>query len=239
MQKTNFQMVNEFHNVFGHKNSSVLLTNILENDYKTINFRISMIDEEFDEFIDAHSKKDFKECIDAICDMLYFIYGTFDVIGYNFDNILNNHTKEKYNFDNVNHDVFEKYEYDCLFHIHSIYHNIKMLRNCTVDKNLTYFINSLIRLENICQTLSTLFGVDSHKCFAEVHRSNMTKLCKTEQEAINTVNTYKQLLEEGKSSYNEPSFRYDEKNGYWIVYDNTTSKILKSINFELPKFYFE
>lgn len=240
--KTNLQMVNEFHRVFGHTSNMELQKDILETNSKLIYFRISMITEEFDELTDAITKNDFKECIDAICDMMYFVYGTFDVIGYPFDLATSrslNYKFLEYNLTSKNDKIFDKYKFDLDHHIEYIFKNIQKLKQYTEETNLEMFLWHLNRIERTSQTLGTLFGIDINKCFTEVHRSNMTKLCNSEENAIATVESYKKLLEEGKSTYQQPEFRHDETNGYWVVFDASTSKILKSINFELPKFYFE
>jgi NTP pyrophosphatase (non-canonical NTP hydrolase) len=71
-------------------------------------------------------------------------------------------------------------------------------------------------------------GIDLDKVFAEVHASNMSKLCQTEEEAQLTVENYKKT----NTVYKNPQYR--QSGNYWTVYDADTSKILKSINFKLP-----
>jgi hypothetical protein len=121
------------------------------------------------------------------------------------------------------------------------------------DKDFANMIKFYAKLEAICHSIATLLGVDINLCFAEVHRSNMTKLCLTEEIAIRTVADYvlkkiirDSLLEgiddlekrakiiEDNKAYEEPSYKYDGVK-YWIVYDNATTKILKSIDFEKPR----
>ena len=59
--------------------------------------------------------------------------------------------------------------------------------------------------------------------FNEVQRSNMSKACKTMQEALATLSHYKK--KDGTEGY------YKEVNGNWIVYRNGDDKVLKSINY--------
>ena len=66
-------------------------------------------------------------------------------------------------------------------------------------------------------------GYNLDETFDLVHKSNMTKACKTEQEAIDTVEFIKM---QGK--YN-PTYKQSTDGNYWIVYDYDTGKILKSI----------
>jgi len=59
--------------------------------------------------------------------------------------------------------------------------------------------------------------------FLEVHRSNMSKACKSQQEAIETLLHYKE--KDGTEGY------YKEVDGKWLVYRNGDNKVLKSINY--------
>ncbi len=47
--------------------------------------RVSLIQEEFDEFKEAISKKDLKEAADALTDILYVTYGAGHALGINLD----------------------------------------------------------------------------------------------------------------------------------------------------------
>lgn len=73
-------------------------------------------------------------------------------------------------------------------------------------------------------------GLDLDTLFAEVHNSNLSKLCKTEEEARETVEWYIK----NEPRYETPKYRKSDSSEYWVVYDEKTSKILKSINFRLP-----
>jgi hypothetical protein len=52
----------------------------------------------------------------------------------------------------------------------------------------------------------------------------MSKLCISEEEAIATVEKYKK----NDDRYDTPSYR--EAEGYWVIYNKSTGKILKSMN---------
>ena len=57
----------------------------------------------------------------------------------------------------------------------------------------------------------------------EVHRSNMSKACDSQQEAIETLLHYKQ--KDGTEGF------YKEVDGKWLVYRSGDNKVLKSINY--------
>jgi predicted HAD superfamily Cof-like phosphohydrolase len=59
--------------------------------------------------------------------------------------------------------------------------------------------------------------------FLEVHRSNMSKACATQQEAIETLLHYKE--KDGTEGH------YKEIDGKWLVYRNGDNKVLKSVNY--------
>lgn len=61
--------------------------------------------------------------------------------------------------------------------------------------------------------------------FDEVQASNMSKACKTEKEAIDTINKY---TKEGIQTFHK------KVKGYWIVYRVDNLKIVKSINYFKP-----
>merc|ERR1719440_2569757 len=66
----------------------------------------------------------------------------------------------------------------------------------------------------------------------------MTKLCKTVPEAQETVAWYKQNQTgpEGKYPYDTPAHRLSPDGQYYVVFNESTGKILKSINYSVVKF---
>jgi predicted HAD superfamily Cof-like phosphohydrolase len=68
--------------------------------------------------------------------------------------------------------------------------------------------------------------------YAEVQASNMSKACKTEQEAKETVKVRE--VEQGETCH------YEKVGDYWIVYRSRDRKVMKSINYfkpDLKKFF--
>ena len=151
---SNYENVLEFNNSFGVKTINEPVPDIFDKDPKLVNYRLSLISEEFNELKDAISNKDYIEVIDALTDILYVTYGFYTAIGINGD-----------------------------------------------------------------------------KAFKLVHDSNMSKLCKTEEEAIKTVEFYKL---DGR--YDSPAYRLSPDGKYYVVYNESTSKILKSIYYKPVSF---
>jgi hypothetical protein len=61
----------------------------------------------------------------------------------------------------------------------------------------------------------------------------MSKLCKTEEEAIESVRLYK---EEVPQRYDSPSYRRSDDKIHWVVFNESTSKILKSYKYTPANF---
>jgi hypothetical protein len=70
------------------------------------------------------------------------------------------------------------------------------------------------------------------EAYAEVQASNMSKACKTEEEAIKTV--------EVRSLEQKTACHYEKVGDYYIVYRTRDRKVMKNINYfkpDLKKFF--
>jgi predicted HAD superfamily Cof-like phosphohydrolase len=76
------------------------------------------------------------------------------------------------------------------------------------------------------------YDLDIDNLYAEIHRSNMSKLCSSEKEAIDSVNEYK---EKYLDRYPNPTFIKAPDNIHFIIIEQTTGKRLKSKNYSPPK----
>ncbi len=88
--------------------------------------------------------------------------------------------------------------------------------------------------------LADRFGFDADADFTEVHDSNMSKLCISEEEAKATVTSYEEKFKSGKSPYDSPYY-YKVTNAKgedrWLVKNKSTGKALKSINYTPVDFH--
>lgn len=148
MGKTNYEKVLEFNDAFGIVNECSPQLDIFTKNKKMLDYRMSLVTEEYNELKDAVENNDFVEIIDAIGDSLFVLYGFF-----------------------------------------------------------------------------TALGIDGDKVFEIISSSNLSKLCKTEEEAIESVKRYKQ---EVPQRYDSPNYRKANDNKHYIVYNKSTMKILKS-----------
>ena len=78
---TNFEKVGLFMKTFGQE----VKTSASFSSDKNNKLRIDLIEEELEELKDAINKKDLKETIDALTDILYVTYGAGHAFGVNLD----------------------------------------------------------------------------------------------------------------------------------------------------------
>lgn len=70
---------------------------------------------------------------------------------------------------------------------------------------------------------------------AEIHRSNMSKVCNSREEAVELI---VQLLHPEKVTLGAALKYHSEQVGnYWIVYRTSDNKVMKSINYFKPNLY--
>jgi len=154
--------------------------------------------------------------------------------------------KEKTNFEKI-------YEFNTAFGVKS--NNIPQKDLFDTDKKLVEYrlslvneevqeLNDSVRNKDFIETVDALtdilyvvygffssIGVDADKAFELVHKSNMSKLCVSEEEAKETVKSY-----ESDDRYDSPAYRLSDDGKHYVVFNKSTSKILKSINYNPVSF---
>lgn len=108
---------------------------------------------------------------------------------------------------------------------------VEELKESIEKKDFTETIDALTDILYVVYGAYTAFGVDANKAFDIVQASNMSKLCKHEEEAIATVNKYKNDIR-----YDSPTYRLSDDVKHYIVFNKKTQKILKSINYNAVDF---
>lgn len=239
MNKTNFEKVIEFNNTFGITVHENIQQNIFDDDPKLIKYRIELIREEVKELAEAIDQKNFKEVIDALSDILYVVYGMGCSIGSNLDETF----RAIYGDDRPHSNceiVKIKYEYNSkpLYNdltfvslknngLYDISNELEKLEKYVANKQFLATTIVLTRLLYYSYRTGLQLGVDMDEAFRLVHESNMSKLCSSEEEAKQTVQWYK----DNEDRYDSPSYRLSEDGKYWVVYNKSTKKILKSIKY--------
>ncbi len=116
-------------------------------------------------------------------------------------------------------------EQRCELRVSLLQEELNELSQAIKDGNIIEIADALCDLQYVLSGAVLEFGLGDKfvELFNEVQRSNMSKACKTQQEALATLSHYKQ--KDGTEGY------YKEVNGMYIVYRNGDDKVLKSVNY--------
>jgi predicted HAD superfamily Cof-like phosphohydrolase len=98
------------------------------------------------------------------------------------------------------------------------------LKEAVKQKNIVEVADALTDILYVVYGAGQAFGINLDETYAKVHESNMTKACKTEQEAKDTV----EHIKTNEKRYKDPQYKQSKDGKYWIVYDASTGKTLKS-----------
>lgn len=113
----------------------------------------------------------------------------------------------------------------CKLRVALIAEELKELEVAILEKDLVAVADALCDIQYVLSGAVLEFGLaDKFKAlFEEVQRSNMSKACQTEQEAIKTVEHYR--AKDGTECY------YREAEGKWLVYRKSDNKTIKSVGY--------
>jgi predicted HAD superfamily Cof-like phosphohydrolase len=113
----------------------------------------------------------------------------------------------------------------CNLRISLLAEELKELQQAVDDDNLVEIADALCDLQYVLAGAVLEFGLGEKfkELFDEVHRSNMSKACKTVEEADRTIEHYKNT--DGTQSYHK------EIDGLFLVYRAGDNKTLKSVNY--------
>ncbi len=101
---------------------------------------------------------------------------------------------------------------------------LEELEEAIANNDVVEAADALCDLQYVLSGAILEFGMGEKfaKLFTEVQRSNMSKVCHTEEEAQATADHYENL---GQSAY------YEKKGKFFLVYRKADNKTLKSINY--------
>ena len=116
----------------------------------------------------------------------------------------------------------------CALRVALIREELKELEHAIEHNDLTEIADALCDIQYVLSgaVLEFGFGEKFRALFDEVQRSNMSKRCKTWEEAQETVKYYK--AERGVESY------FKQVDDYFLVYRKEDNKTLKSVNYSPP-----
>jgi predicted HAD superfamily Cof-like phosphohydrolase len=113
----------------------------------------------------------------------------------------------------------------CALRISLLAEELKELQQAVDDNDLVEVADALCDIQYVLSGAILEFGLGEKfkELFDEVHRSNMSKACKSVEEADKTIAHYKNTAD--TDSYHK------EIDGLLIVYSTDNNKILKSVNY--------
>lgn len=113
----------------------------------------------------------------------------------------------------------------CKLRINLLEEELKELKEAIEDKDLTEVIDAFCDLQYVLSGAILEFGFAEKfkSMFDEVHRSNMSKTCISEEEAVATQKHYES--KDGTKSH------VVKKGNLYLVYRDHDKKVLKSINY--------
>ena len=113
----------------------------------------------------------------------------------------------------------------CELRVALLQEELNELKQAIEDNNLVEIADALADIQYVLSGAILEFGLKEkfNTLFDEVQRSNMSKACTSQQEALATLSHYKQ--KDGTEG------RYEEVNGKYIVYRKVDNKVLKSVGY--------
>ena len=113
----------------------------------------------------------------------------------------------------------------CRLRLALLAEELKEMEHAIEQKDLVGVADALCDLQYVLSGAILEFGLqDKFKAlFEEVQRSNMSKVCHSEEEAQRTVEFYKK--KDGTECY------YKQEGNNWLVYRQQDNKTIKSINY--------
>jgi predicted HAD superfamily Cof-like phosphohydrolase len=116
-------------------------------------------------------------------------------------------------------------EQRCELRVNLLQEELNELSQAIKDNDIVEIADALCDIQYVLSGAVLEFGLGEKfvELFNEVQRSNMSKACNTQQEALMTLSHYKK--KDGTEGY------YKKINGKWLVYRASDDKVLKSINY--------
>jgi predicted HAD superfamily Cof-like phosphohydrolase len=126
--------------------------------------------------------------------------------------------------------IFDTEPNNVEFAMKLIREEMRELEEAVKNKDFVETVDALADILYVVYGMSTRIGVDMDNVFDVVHQNNMSKLCSTEEDAKASVEYY--LANKEKLGYDSPAYRLAEDGKHYVVYNQSTKKVLKSIKWQ-------
>jgi predicted HAD superfamily Cof-like phosphohydrolase len=132
--------------------------------------------------------------------------------------------------DSPQSNIFDTEPNNVEFAMKLIREEVKELEEAVKNKDYIETVDALADILYVVYGMGARIGVNMDKAFKLVHDNNMSKLCVTEEEAQQSVKYY--LDNKEKLGYDSPNYRLAEDGKHYVVYNESTKKVLKSIKWQ-------
>lgn len=105
---------------------------------------------------------------------------------------------------------------------------VKEFEEACQNHDMVEAVDALADILYVVYGAGDCFGINLDEAYQTVHSSNMTKICVSEEEAQQTVEWYKANK---LDVYDTPAYKAAADGKHWIVFNESTGKVLKSINY--------
>ena len=231
---SHYQSVIEFNKAFEVKVYEGPEDTLFQDNLDLVNRRYNLVEEEVSELEEAFQTKNYVEFVDALADILYVAYGMIIALNLRPVTHMQELLLQAYNKTMTSKKTL--FEFCVDYKTGTIVDRISLLSGYIVGKIHLKDVNQLS--STLCDIIKKIYDssfeldIDINKAFSIVHESNMSKLCSSEEEAKETVAYYKSIDKADPKYYDSPTYRESKTPGKWIIYNASTTKILKNINYK-------
>lgn len=219
---SNYDKVKEFHLVFAHPVTTVIDPNIFTTNPKLVDLRLKLIQEECNELEAARRDNNMIETRDALGDILYVVLGAGLALGFDFSDENGDNIKfDTSHYDDISEMLKNTFINDlAAVAFTKIRSSVTKLQESINKQNISELEDTLVELIFNTYWMAKVLDINLDADFDLIHKSNMTKVCANEQQAIDTV-------EFNKDTYPGSTYKKSETGDYWVVY-SATGKVVKS-----------
>lgn len=105
---------------------------------------------------------------------------------------------------------------------------VNELKEALKNHDMVETVDALADILVVVYGAGASFGINLDEAFDLVHKSNMSKICETEEIAKETVEWYKK----NDDRYDTPNYKKAPDGKKWVVFNESTGKVLKSIKYQ-------
>jgi predicted HAD superfamily Cof-like phosphohydrolase len=126
--------------------------------------------------------------------------------------------------------IFDSEPNNVEFAMKLIREEVRELEEAVKNKDYVETVDALADILYVVYGMGTRIGVNLDEVFDIVHENNMSKLCSSEDEAKESVQYY--ISNKEKLGYDSPAYRLADDGKHYVVYNQSTKKVLKSIKWQ-------